>query len=95
MGLLDVDPAGLQRLVTQCQSWSVGVAASAPSTSPAPSSQASAAAVDLVHADAALAGAALSRRIQSVATSLTTAAAAYTRTEDNSASDLGALSRSL
>ncbi|WP_396924699.1 type VII secretion target [Mycolicibacterium sp.] len=95
MGLLDVDPAGLQTLATQCQSWSVGVAASAPSASPAPSSQASAAAVDLVHSEAAMAGAALAGRIQSVATSLTTAAVQYTSTDDSSASELGALSRSL
>ncbi|WP_431238140.1 hypothetical protein ACQ86B_26725 [Mycolicibacterium aichiense] len=95
MGLLDVDPARLQMLVNQCRSWSVGVAVRAPSSSSAPSSQASAAAVDLVHADAAMAGAALARRIESVATSLITAAAQYSRTEDRSASELGALGRSL
>ncbi|MCX2929239.1 type VII secretion target [Mycobacterium sp. CVI_P3] len=95
MGLLDVDPAGLQALATRCRSWSAGVAATTPPTSSAGSCQATAAAVNLVHAATATAGAQLATRIQTVASSLTTAAAHYSSTDDSSASDLAALGRRL
>ena len=82
-------------LANQCQSWSAAVAVAAQPTSQVSSFQATAAAVNNVHADAAAAGVALAARLTSAATKLTAAAAHFTETDESSASDLAALGRGL
>jgi hypothetical protein len=70
------------------------LAASAPNT-PAPPFQASAAAVDAIHAGAAAAGAVFTRHVQITAVKTVTAALAYDGNEAHAATQLGAIAESL
>ncbi len=90
MGLLDVDPTGLQLLAARCESWAAEVATVAPPVV-ATSSQASAAAVNLIHADATAAGVDLGGCLQSVAAKLSAASVRYVHSDETSAGGLSAL----
>jgi hypothetical protein len=70
------------------------LAASAPNA-PAPSFQASAAAVDAIHAGAAAAGAVFTSRVQITAVKTVTAALAYNSNEAHATTQLGAIAKSL
>ncbi|WP_431237437.1 hypothetical protein ACQ86B_22205 [Mycolicibacterium aichiense] len=86
MGLLDVNTAGLQALAANCSAWSAELVAPTPSVTP--SAQPSAAAVNTVHAEAAMAGKALAARMQSTAAKLSEAGAQYAANEAESATNL-------
>jgi hypothetical protein len=92
---MNVDPTSLRALATNCQGWSAELAASAPGTSFSSPSQATAAAVAAVNADAALASTAFSERMKSTATKLVDSGVGYSSNEEESASRLTNLTAEL
>lgn len=91
MGLLDTSCVGLHQLATDCRALGAVIAAE-PDYPPSGSTwQATVAAVNEANADAAIAGRAMGARMHDTAASLSTAAAHYRLTEDQSAGDLRAL----
>ncbi|MCV7177406.1 hypothetical protein [Mycolicibacterium sphagni] len=87
MSLLDVNTAGLHALAAKCTGWSAELTQTPPSAAGV-SAQPSAVAVNLVHADAALAGEALAARMQSTAAKLAQAGAQYGANEAGSSTEL-------
>lgn len=81
MSLLRVDPLGLKCLANACTSWSAEVAATGTPSAADGSIQATAAAVNTVHAQAESAGSMLSARLIAIAAGLSMAASAHTARE--------------
>lgn len=91
MSLLTVDPAGLQALATNCEAWSVHVAANTSPRTPTASVQATAAAVGAVHVATGATGAVLGSRLTANAVHLSDTAAAFAAEDAGDAAELAAL----
>ena len=91
MSLLNIELSGLKRLAADCEAWSEEVAVSGAPAVPATSVQATAAAVELIHAGTRSTGRALSARMLASAASLSATARAFTTQDGDAAVELDEL----
>ena len=95
MSSLEVDAIGLRMLAAHCQAWAAEVRIAIPLEPSGSTFQATAVAVDVVHAGVDSAGEALAGRLTSTAVMLTAASGNYSNSDEESAEQLHGVSREI